>query len=167
MSCLLRLCVSSLLLLCAVICAHAQDLFNNCPMVGTALGEAHQEINREKNRYQPPTQAEIDAAVTLAKLVAPGNDRTRFRVNQAATITGYVANVYVGGDNESCNCGSHTPTYRDTHIELALSASDSAPNRRVIVEVTPRLRAAMKKQGVDWSTKNLQAQINHQQVRIT
>ena len=42
---------------------------------------------------------------------------------------------------------------RLTHIELVLSPGDSAKIRRVIVEVTPRWRAAMHAHGVNWSTK--------------
>jgi hypothetical protein len=103
----------------------------------------------------------------LEALLSPGNDKTRFRTSQAATIVGYVVRVIPGGLGESCNCGSTSKRYRDTHIELAPSISDSAPERRIIVEVTPRLRAGMLKQGLDWSTENLAQKIERQRVRIS
>ena len=164
---LFRLCTLACLLLCAATLANAQDVYHGCPMAGTAQGAPHKARNRDKNRYNAPTASDVDASITVAKIVAPGDDHTRFQTTQAATLTGWVANVMPGGHNETCNCGNGNVKYRDTHIELAPSQLDSAKNRRIIVEVTPRLRAALLKQGVDWSTANLAAKLMHQRVRIT
>jgi hypothetical protein len=155
------------LTLCASLLAFAQASYNDCPLEGSARDEAHRLRNRLKNRYNLPDQSQVASSITLEALLSPGNDRTRFRTSQAATIVGYVVRVIPGGLGESCNCGSTSKRYRDTHIELALSVSDSAPERRIIVEVTPRIRAAMLKQGIDWSTDNLAQKIEHQRVRIS
>src|SRR5919197_3492362 len=57
------------------------------------------------------------------------------------------------GGIESTNC--HSRTLRDTHIELVLDPMAGFPDRRVIVEVTPRWRAMMAAQGEDWSKRAL------------
>lgn len=50
--------------------------------------------------------------------------------------------------------------------ELILTPEDSDEARRVIVEVTPRWRAAAQSQRVDWSTATLQRVIEGRHVRI-
>jgi hypothetical protein len=107
-------------------------------------------LNEKKNRYVGPTAAEIDTQVTLAAMLAPGDDVDRFDESKGGTITGFVVDVKVGG-KETCNCGAVKPIDRDTHIDLALS--EHAPStQHVIVEVTPRLRAKM---GSGWTTEEL------------
>jgi len=59
------------------------------------------------------------------------------------------------GGTESVNCGATTLPFRDTHIEVTLSDSDTASTRRVIVEVTPKWREFLSRQGEDWSTAAL------------
>jgi hypothetical protein len=73
---------------------------------------------------------------------------------RGAELRGYVIDVKPGG-KETCNCKSGDVAHRDTHIELVADPNDSAPERRVIVEVSPRWRAKMLQQGVDWSTATL------------
>ena len=76
-----------------------------------------------------------------------------------------VVNVKPGG-KETTNCAATDLPHEDTHIELVLGPSDSAKSRRVIVEVTPRWRAAMQAQGVDWSTDQLKASIEGHWVKV-
>ncbi len=90
-------------------------------------------------------------AVTLAAILAPGNDLGRWKVKYGAEIVGYVYDVKPG-PVESVNCSAHRVAVRDTHIELVLNPMDSSATRRVIVEVTPRWRAIMAGRRVDWST---------------
>jgi hypothetical protein len=137
-----------------------------CGLDGTGVSEAGKDLNRHKNRYQAPAAADIDPQVSAVALLAPGMDVGRFDQEKAATIRGYVINVKVGGNKETCNCGATKPDERDTHIELALAKSVPA-NQRLIVEVTPRLRMLMKDQDVDWSTTALRKKIKGKWVEVT
>ena len=47
--------------------------------------------------------------------------------------------------------------FKDSHIELTLSASDTAETRRFVVEVTPKWRDFRAQQGEDWSNAALRA----------
>ena len=108
-------------------------------------------FNRLKNRAAPPASADFDRRITLAALVAPGDDRARWSETRAATIEGYVVAI-VEANAEAANCFSLTR--RDAHIEVALRA-DAPPRERVVVEVTPRLREWAKREGFDWSAPAL------------
>ncbi len=84
----------------------------------------------------------------------PSTDDTgRFNNTDAATIRIYVTDVKVGGI-ETSNCHAKDKRYRDTHIE-GNAIGPSYDGQPMIVEVTPRWRAAMKANGVDWSTATL------------
>ncbi len=131
-----------------------------CPLQGSATSAKLQALDRDKNRSAEPTVDDIDTDVTLAAMLAPGDDETRFDNKRAARVVGFVAKVKAGGA-ESCNCKAKDPVDRDTHIELALAA-DAPQNQRVVAEVTPRLRLKMKttpreELPNDWITKALQS----------
>jgi hypothetical protein len=98
-----------------------------------------------------PCSEKINPTVTLAAMLAPGNDIGRWKVRYGAAITGY--DVKVGGI-ETVNCGARDPRDRDTHIELVPDPMDSGAALRLIVEVTPRWRAIVAAKGVDWSTEH-------------
>jgi hypothetical protein len=89
-----------------------------------------------------------------------------FDVKSAATVTGFVLQVEVGG-KETCNCHATEPDERDTHIALTLS--EGAEKRQsVVAEVTPRTRLLRKKSGQnDWTTSGLGAAIQGKWVEIT
>ncbi len=108
-------------------------------------------LNRLKNRYTAPQPSEINPAITMAALVAPGDDANRWSNNEAAEITGYVWNVKDEADG-------------DTHIELVPNAEHR--EQKVIVEVTPRWRAIMAQRGVDWSTAALRDTLRGRWVRV-
>ncbi len=145
--------------------AAVAGLFDGCPPEGTALSERIRRLNELKNRSAAPNDADIDRSVTLAALLAPGDDRVRWNESKAADVTGYVFRVRSGG-RETTNCQATDTPDEDTHIELVLSPNDSAKNRWVIIEVTPRWRAAMLEQGVDWSTSALRATIEGHRVKV-
>jgi hypothetical protein len=86
-------------------------------MEGDARSPGVQVLNRLKNRYTAPQQ--IDPAITLAAMRAPGRDTGRWKVKQGAEIIGYVSDVKVGGI-ESTNCHARAAEQRDTHIERVL-----------------------------------------------
>jgi hypothetical protein len=136
-----------------------------CPLQGTATSEPGQELNRAKNRHTAPGQGQIDPEVSLAAMLAPGNDIQRFDPKRGARVTGFVIDVKSGG-KETCNCEATAAADVDTHIELALS--QNAPGtERVIVEVTPRLRKQVKDSGEDWNTQALRTRIKGKWVEVT
>ena len=139
--------------------------FNGCPLQGTAKSAGIQQLDRSKNRYAFPAPSDFDPSISLQAMLAPGTDQNRFQVGQAADITGYVYDVKPGG-TESCNCGAVEEVNRDTHIELTLGPNDSGPTRRVIVEITPRLRAIMQARGVDWTTPTMMTQLVNHWIRV-
>ena len=133
----------------------AAGTFDGCPLEGNALPANVRALNLLKNRSAEPGVRDVDSGVTLAGMLAPDtNDSQRFDRARAAEIIGFVYRVRPGGV-ETTNCGATDSAHRDTHIEMILSPDDSAPIRRVIVEVTPRWRAAAAAHGIDWSTAGL------------
>jgi len=147
-------------------------LYDGCPPEGnpSPAGSRYQELlvlNREKNRATTPTDAEIDHTITLGRILqASSDDEHRFDVNRAAEITGYVYDVKPGGRSETVNCRMTDAEHRDAHIEITLSPSDTAKNRRFIVEITPRWRAAQLGNGVDWSTRAVETALEGHFVRV-
>lgn len=139
--------------------------FQGCGMGGDAKSLAVKALDRLKNRYTAPGPNEINFAVTLPAILAPGNDIGRWKVRYGAEIVGYVHDVKPGGI-ESVNCHARDVGDRDTHIELVLNPTDSSATRRIIVEVTPRWRAIMAARGVDWSTRVLREHFLGRWVRV-
>jgi len=136
-----------------------------CGLEGTAKSEAGKAIDRLKNRFVAPTTDQIDSDVSLAAILAPGDDLDRFDQNKGAKISGFVIDVKVGGV-ETCNCKAKDPIDRDTHIELGF-AIDAPKTQRVIVEVTPRIRAQMKEMDKDWTTDALRKALKGKWVEVT
>ncbi len=139
------------------------ETYNGCGMEGDARSSGVQALNRLKNRYTAPQQ--IDPAIKLDAMLAPGRDTGRWKVKQGAEIVGYVFDVKVGGI-ESVNCHARSASERDTHIELVLDPMAGSPTERVIVEVTPRWRAIMAAQGVDWSTRALRDKLLGRWIKV-
>lgn len=140
----------------------APSAYHACPLDGNPSPNgpnvaALRLLNQQKNRWHAPVDADIDPSFTLTALLQPGNDDNRFNDSKAGEIEGYVVNVKVGGV-ETVNCKATDTLYRDTHIEVA-DHMGAPETERVIVEVTPRWRAAMQAHGIDWTTPGLQALI--------
>jgi hypothetical protein len=142
-----------------------------CPPVGKTKNKHLQELNKNKNRAGIPGTDDIDADVTLAKMLAlpvgGEGDDDRFDEKKAATIRGYVIAIYTAG-KESCNCYAGNAVDQDTHMEIGLSKNADG-RQRVIVEITPRLRKMMKDKepSVDWSTDALQPKVLGKWVEFT
>jgi hypothetical protein len=128
--------------------------FDGCPIDGKTTKPTLMALNRLKNRTTAPLQTQVNPAISLSAILAPGDDVTRWNTSQGAIISGYVQSVKPGG-SETVNCLATDPQHTDTHIELALNAGDSESIHHMIVEVTPRMRAVMATKGKDWSTVNL------------
>jgi hypothetical protein len=127
----------------------------NCPEAGGALSLGKRALVRLKNRTSLPQPTDFDGRVTLPALLEPGDDRERWFASRAAAIEGYVVGVGAGGI-EAANCFS--PVKRDTHIYLALDP-EAEPRNRVVVEVTPRIRAWAGGKGWDWSEAALRREL--------
>lgn len=108
---------------------------------------------------------QIDPAITLSAMLAPGDDKTRWSSTSGAEVTGFVLDVKPGG-GETCNCGKTDAAHIDARIELVLNSTDTAGTQSVVVEVTPRLRAIMGASGTDWSTKTLRKQFRRKWVKV-
>src|SRR5260370_16641729 len=113
-----------LLLLCfSFLGAHAQapppdmDVFDGCGLDGSAKTANLKKLNQSKNRYAAPTNSEINPAITLSAMLAPGNDKTRWSSTSGAEVTGFVLDVKPGG-GETCNFGTTTPPHIAPHISL-------------------------------------------------
>jgi hypothetical protein len=141
------------------------DDFDGCTLEGTAKSASLQALNRNKNRYTVPQASEINSSITVSAMLAPGNDRTRWKPTSGAEITGYVLDLKPGGP-ETCNCGKTDPAHTDAHIELVLHSTDTLMTKSVVVEVTPRLRTIMAASGTDWSTTTLRKQLLHRWVKV-
>jgi hypothetical protein len=140
---------------------------DGCGPTGSAKRPQEMNLNPFKNRDQVPVASNINKQITLASMLVPGEDKSRFDNHMAAQITGHVASAKVGGI-ESCNCKAIDLPHRDTHIDVVLSPKDFPDlKRHVIVEVTPRIRRLMAAQGKDWSTPTLHTTLPGHFVRFT
>ncbi|NQW29717.1 MAG: hypothetical protein HQ472_04315 [Ignavibacteria bacterium] len=139
----------------------------DCPQEGRTKLAHIQALNLKKNRSDFPRAADINTAVDFAKLLASKEQPIGFAEGQAATIIGFVSNVKIGA-LETCNCKQKDHWLRDTHIELTLDPMDEGNKEKLlVVEVTPRFREQMKKQGLDWSQKNLRDAFMGRWVSVT
>jgi hypothetical protein len=135
-----------------------------CPIAGEG-GTAHQvATDKLKNRTAIPTASDFDASVTLSALLHTGNDANRFSESKAGNVVAYVDTVK-NGNKETVNCHSPYVEDYDTHIEIS-AAPGVAAKKRVIVEITPRMRIVAAQQGLDWSTNALSAALLHRWVRV-
>ena len=137
-----------------------------CPLEGDAKNPRVQALNLLKNRTTVPGPTDLDTAITVGRLVAPGDDRSRFSPSTAVRVSGYVADVKVGGV-ETVNCKAKDPDARDTHIELTLEPMSEDEAKHLIVEVTPRWRAIVAARGEDWRTNALRRDLKGRWVEVT
>lgn len=150
-------------LLCLPI-GYAQKKYKGCPMHGSATNEGDRALNRLKNRYTIPTASDFDQSVTLNKLITKGKNDSSFSTSKAGEIIGFVDTVFKGSI-ETCNCKKSKLIDRDTHIVLVANPGDPK-TKRVIVEVTPRLRRIMKANNLDWTTQTLRTSISKKWVKF-
>ncbi len=152
----------------------AQEKINNCPMKGTAGAEPFISRNKLKNRYTFPAPTDFDPAITIEAMASPGVDSSRFSTSKAGRITAYVYNIEPG-QPEACNCTTKVDKFKDTHITLVADPNKTLGKYRVIVEVTPRMRAMMlngrDQNGhtltvEDWSSATLRATYLHKWIRV-
>ena len=145
----------ALLSFAALIGAAAFILKHHCPASGFAFSRERREMHRLKNRTAIPQPADFDNAVTLQKMLQPGDDRQRWSQTRAARVEGYVVSL-ANGPIELTNC--YLPCSRDIHIHLGLRP-DAPPREQVVLEITPRMQEWARQQGWDWSEETLRGKL--------
>lgn len=136
------------------------DIFKGCGLDGVASSSCGKKLDRLKNRYAPASGAKPQ--ITIAAILAPGDDTTRWSTSDAAEITGYVASVEPGGFEESCNC--KRADLQDIHINVVSDPKDAGKGpRTLIVEITPREQFLHKQWTLAWAQQNL----THKWVRFS
>jgi len=128
--------MKKILLLIALFAFNAKHQ-NDCPVAGNSNNPDLRQLDILKNRNAPGTT--IDNSVTLASILAPGNDANRFNSNQYVSVTGYVIKVQPG-EKETCECGLPNPQDLDIHIELAANPTDRG-TQAMVVEVNRYTKA--------------------------
>jgi hypothetical protein len=141
------------------------DTYDGCAPIGQTSNPVLEELNKQKNRYNIPLQTDFNSSITLNSILAPGNDENRWNVKTAVELTGYVAEVKPGGA-ETCNCKVNDDAHTDTHIVLIADPQNNQGSKRVIVEVTPRMRFIMGKNGIDWNTATLNSELLGHWIKI-
>ncbi len=106
-----------------------------CGPSGDAVASDVKAMNLLKNRETNPVN--VNGTITLPALLQPGNDTARFSTSDGVELEAVVYDVLVGGV-ETANCHATDAANRDTHIELVLDGSHTAPAQRIISEVIPR-----------------------------
>lgn len=154
-------CYSSILILylCALLNGgaplNAQSVFDTCGMEGSAQRSDARTLNVKKNRYDLPTDKQINRSVDFVTLLTSRENPTTFREGDAVEVIAYVEEIKLGAV-ETVNCGAKDPWHRDAHFELTINPMISGSKEHLLVaEVTPRLRSIMKQRGVDWSQQAL------------
>jgi hypothetical protein len=137
-----------------------------CDLHGSSRqGTKEYDQNPYKNRYNFPVANDFDPNLTLNDFVNGSATKNKFNQAKAVEVTGYVFNVKVGGV-ETCNCKTTDPLFKDTHIEITMNDQETSPEKRFIVEVTPRIRQILADQGVDWTTEALKDMLKGHMVKI-
>ncbi len=137
--------------------------YRNCPACGTAKTKKAQELNVNKNREEKATAPE---QITVQEIRDPKNNG-KFKPKKQVWVTGYVASVVSGGNQESCNCARDD--LRDIHINIVAKASEASnQSKYVVVEFTPRWQ---QKFGLNDSNyqkmlKAVRSQIEHKWVKF-
>lgn len=129
-------------------------VFDSCPPEGDAMSARIGELNKLKNRFSAPRESDFIEDITLDKILELGEDRDRWSNDKAARIKGYIYDVKSGGV-ETCNCKEREDQDKDTHIEIVADPMQTSKTKRMVIEVTPRMRDIMEHNGEDWSTRAL------------
>lgn len=154
------------LLLYVASSVHAQPVFDTCGMEGTAIRADVRLLNTKKNRYDVPTEMQINRKVDFVTLLTSRERPSAFKEGDAVEIIAYVSEIKIGAV-ESVNCKSTDPWHRDSHIELTLDPMDGGAKEKLLVaEVTPRFREMMKERHSDWSTDSLRKRFLGRWVKI-
>lgn len=144
----------------------AQQVFDTCGIEGSAQRSDARSLNTKKNRYDLPSDAQINRRVDFVTLLTARENPTHFREGDAVEIVAYVEEVKIGAV-ESVNCKSTDPWHRDTHIELTINPMQTGVKEHLLIaEITPRFRQLMKDRGIDWSQRSLVDRFKGRWVRL-
>jgi hypothetical protein len=164
-----RLGLTLLLLAFSAVAAEPQDPcsqgtpYRDCKACGTAKTAKAQELNINKNRDEKATAPE---QMTVSKIRNPKNN-DKFSPDKRVWLTGYVASVVSGGNQESCNCARND--LRDIHINVVARPSEANDQSKyVVVEFTPRWQQKFGLDDSDYQKmlRGVRSQLQHKWVRF-
>src|ERR1700704_5056766 len=78
-------------------CTTEEGAFPGCPVKGDAARSGVRTLNQLKNRVAAPSAPDIDSAVTIEAMLAPGDDRGRWSERRAAPAGGSAGQGQRGG----------------------------------------------------------------------
>jgi len=153
----------------------------------TTLSPEKQASNRLKNRFHLPPNG-VFTPTTIEDIIAliPASLSDTVKANdprnaRAVSVVGYVRDVFGGAEKngESCNCYATGIDKVDAHIDIVTDPNQPDSTRKLVVEVTERVRrlAAQgllkaklsNREGVnnnDWSTPQLRSLLLGRWVRF-
>jgi len=144
----------------------AQPVFDTCGMDGTAVRSDVRMLNQKKNRYDIPTDKQINRKVDFITMLVARDNPASFREGDAVEVVAYIETIKLGAI-ESVNCGSKDAWHRDAHIELSINPMQTGVKEHLLIaEVTPRLRQIMRERGIDWSQQALVDRFQGRWVKI-
>jgi hypothetical protein len=143
-----------------------QSILDTCGMEGSAVRSDVRLLNIKKNRYDLPTDGQINRRVDFVTMLTARENPSTFREGDAVELVAYIEEVKIGAV-ESVNCKAKDQWHRDTHIELTINPMQTGVKEHLLVaEVTPRLRQIMRDRGIDWSHRALVDSFKGRWVRI-
>jgi len=108
--------------------------YRGCPACGLTSNPKYRALNVLKNRGTAVTNPE---KITVQEIRDPANNTGKFTPAKQVWVTGFVATVDPGGDQETCNC--KRKNLRDVHINVVADPSEASDKTKyVVVEFTPR-----------------------------
>ncbi|MFO0002506.1 MAG: hypothetical protein ACK559_15355, partial [bacterium] len=84
----------TLVLACATL--HAQPVFDTCGMEGSAVRSDVRTLNQKKNRFDVPTDKQVNRSVDFVTLLTSREHPTSFREGDAVEITAYIEEIKLG-----------------------------------------------------------------------
>ncbi|MBK7553443.1 MAG: hypothetical protein IPI55_02265 [Flavobacteriales bacterium] len=126
-------------------------------------GTKEWDQNPLKNRYKFPSEVTV---LDFNDPIDGSATKEKFSSATAVELVGYVESI-TWGSRETCNCKTGKSLFQDTHMEITPNSSQTGPQYRVTIEVTPRIRQIMDRDyGEDWTSSTLKKQYLHRMVRI-
>lgn len=141
--------MKSITLVCALIFyLISSESFSQCPSYGSATDEAHQDLNRGKNKSMiTPDQSPVFLPLRNLITSKKRNDINLYRNGAYIYTEGYLISAEEQGP-ESCNCNKASIAKKNGDVHIYLALVPNAPKKNsIVVEITP----AYKKKHTNYS----------------
>lgn len=148
--------------------AYAQGLcsqgtkYRNCRACGSATSTKGRALNLLKNR---DAKANHPQKITVEQIRA--SNTAGLVSDKQVWVTGFVASLDKGGNQETCNCGR--TDLRDIHINIVAKESErNDKTKYVVVEITPRWQAKLNLDDSDYDAmlEQVKNEIEHKWVKF-